>query len=127
MPHVPIIFKGEGKTIELTVTDANDVVIDLDTANEIIVRLLDENRNTIEKYNKGGTGGFMALDIPVPADGIMSLFLNADQADVAARGFMAAEVKMQFPDPNFDGGVIETVTLVESLARIKDSETQNDL
>ena len=127
MPHVDVIFRGEDKTIEITITDDNDVVIDLDTADEIIIRLLDESSNTIEKYSKTVQVGFKTLDIPTPALGIMNLFLNAAQTDVAAKGFMSAEIKMEFTDVNFDDNTLSAVTTIPSLAIIKDSETINDL
>ena len=127
MSHIEPIFRGEDKTIEITITDADDQVIDLDTADEIIVRLLDEFGNTIEEYNKGGGGEFRALDIPDPSLGIMNLFLNAAQTDTAAKGFMSAEIKMRFADVNFDDSTLDAVTTIKNLAIIKDSTTINDL
>lgn len=127
MPHVPIIFKGEDKTIVITITDANDEVIDLDTASEIVVRLLDESGNSIDQYNKAGSGEFRPLDIPDPSLGIMNLFLNADATDTAAKGFMSAEIKMRFTDVNFDDSTLDAVTTIPNVAIIKESTTVLDL
>lgn len=127
MPDVDIIFKGEDKTITITITDANDDLVDLDDAPEIIVRLLDESKNTIEKYSKTTQAGFRDLDIPDPASGEMNLFLNAAQTDVAARGFMSAEIKMEFVDVNFDDSTLDAVTTIPNLALIKESTTLLDL
>jgi len=122
-----IIFKGEDKTIEITVTDADDQVIDLDTASEIIVRILDESGNSIEEYNKAGGGDFRALDIPNPSLGIMNLFLNAAETDVAALGSVDVEIKMRFSDTDFDGDVADAVTTIKSIAEIENSATILDL
>ena len=122
------IFKGQDTTIQITVKDENDVVIDLATASEIIVRLLDEGNNTIEKYNKAGTEGFRALDIATPSSGIMDLHLNATQTDSANEGAtIEAEIKMRFTDSNFDDNTQDSVTIVKNIAVIRESQTILDL
>lgn len=121
------IFMGQDSTIQITVKDENGVVIDLDTASEIIVRLLDEGDNTIEKYNKAGTGGFRALDIATPSTGVMDLHLNADQTDTATLGVIKAEIKMRFTDADFDSSTQDSVTTVDNIAVLKESQTIADL
>ena len=127
MSNAELIYRGEDKTIIITVKDSNVVVIDLDTASEIIVRLLDENENSIEQYNKAGSGDFEALDIPVPATGVMNLFLNAIKTDVAAIGFLSAEIKMRFEDVDFDDDTFDAVTTIDNIARIVASQTKDDI
>jgi len=127
MPHVELIYRGEDKTIAITVKDALGAVIDLSTASEIIVRLLDVSGNTIEQYSKTIQVGFETLDIPAPASGVMNLFLNAAKTDIAAIGFMNAEIKMRFADTDFDDDTFDSVTTITSVARIVESTTKGDL
>jgi len=122
------IFKGEDTTIQITVKDENGVVIDLDTASEIIVRLLDEGDNTIDKYNKAGGGGFRALDITTPSNGIMDIHLNAAETDTANEGAtLKAEIKMRFTDTDFDSNTQDSVTIVDNIGVIRASQTLSDL
>ena len=122
------IFIGEDKTFKITVKDENGVVINLDNASEIIVRLLDEGGNTIEKYNKAGTSGFQALDIATRSSGIMDIHLNEAQTDLANIGAtINAEIKMRFTDGDFDDSTMDSVTIVENLGVIRDSQTILDL
>ncbi len=122
------IYMGEDTTISITVKDANDTVIDLDTASEIIVRLLDEGNNTIQAYNKAGGGIYDALDIASPATGVMELHLNALETDSAnVNTTMKAEVKMRFTDADFDDSTQDSVTVVDNIAVIRESQTISDL
>lgn len=127
MPHIEVTHRGEDKTIIITAKDADSNIIDLDTASEIIVRLLDESKNTIEKFSKTVTVGFETLDIPNPNTGIMNLFLNAAKTDVAAKGLVDAELKLRFADTNFDNDEFDAVTTIKNVTEIKDSKTKEDL
>lgn len=122
------IFQGEDTTIRITVEDDEGTIIDLDDTSEIIVRLLDEGDNTIEKYNKAGTGGFRPLDIATPSSGIMDIHLNAAETDSANIGaIVKAEIKARFSDTDFDSSTLDSVTVVENIGIIRESQTKDDL
>ena len=122
------IFKGQDTTIEITAKDEDGAIINLNTATEIIVRILDEGGNTIDKYNKAGTGGFRALDIVTPSTGIMKAHLNAAETDLANEGAtIKAEIKMRFTDFNFDGSTQDSVVTIDNIGIIRKSETKEDL
>ena len=122
------IFMGQDTTIQITVKDEDNLVIDLDTASEIIVRLLDEGGNTIEKYNKAGDSGFRPLIITDPASGVMDLNLNAAETDVAnVNTVVKAELKLRFTDTGFDSDTLDSVTTVDNIAVIRKSTTILDL
>lgn len=122
------IFQGQDITIQITAKDENGVVIDLDTTSEIIVRILDEGDNTIDKYNKAGGGGFRALDIATPSTGVMDIHLNAAETDTAEVGAtIKAEIKMEFTNSNFDSDTQDVVAIVDNLGIIRVSTTILDL
>lgn len=122
------IFKGQDVTIQITVTNDVGAIIDLGTTSEIIVRLLDEGGNTIEKYNKDGSGGFRALDIDTPSSGVMDLHLNAAATDLANEGaILNAELKLRFSDADFDSNTQDAVTIIDNLGVIRVSKTISDL
>lgn len=122
------IYIGQDTTFQITIKDELGVVIDLDTASEIIVRLLDEGGNTIDKYNKAGGGGFRALDIATPSTGVMDVHANSLETDVAnINTTISAEIKMRFTDADFDSSTFDSVTTVENLGIIRASKTILDL
>lgn len=122
------IFQGQDTTIQITAKDEDGVVIDLDTATQIVVRLLDEGDNTIDKYSKTTLSGFRLLNITTPSLGIMDMFLNAAETDLANIGAtVKAEVKMRFTDTDYDSNTFDAVTIVENIGIIRESETKSDL
>jgi len=122
------IFRGQDTTIQITAKDEDGVVIDLDTTTQIIVRLFDEGNNLIDKYSKTTLPGFRLLTIDTPSLGIMDIFLNAAETDVANVGAtVKAEVKMRFTDTDYDDNTFDAVTIVDNIGIIRKSQTKSDL
>lgn len=121
------IFQAEDKTFRITNKDDAGAVIDLDTATEIIVRVLDGDGNTIDKYNKAGGGGFRALDIATPSSGIMDVHLNEAESLLANVGsILEMEIRMTFANTDFDGNTQESPSSVKNLGIVRESRTKND-
>ena len=118
------IYQGQDITFRITNKDDTGTVIDLDDTSEIIVRVLDEGDNTLQAYNKAGTGGFEALDIATPSTGIMDVHLNAAQTDTAnENATLKMEIKATFTDSDFDDSTQDIVTVVDNLGIVRESTT----
>ncbi len=116
-----VIYKDSDTTIDLTITDGTGAPIDINTLSGLVVKIFQKDFD-IDKFSLQPQSGFRSIAIKDAANGIVQLYLNADNLNGGAIDEMIYyEVKTQVVNTNFDSGTEEKSSGIQTLALLKDT------
>lgn len=119
------IYKGEDKTISLTVKD-NGVAVDLDaTYNGILCYLYYYTGDVLAKYSKETLTGFDSLTVTDSANGVFQVKLQSAVTKTAKKGDVYAEIKTQATDVLYDSSSFHSIVDGIEIGTIEDSNSKN--
>lgn len=118
------IYRGEDKTIDFTLKNADGSAVDLDDLLGLVVIIYQFDKKTLAKYSKNALSGYDTIDITDAAAGKFSVKLQAKHTRAANLTEVFVEIKTQATQSGFDENKIESVVSDQSIAIIKDSITK---
>lgn len=120
-----VIYKGDDKTIRLSITE-NGVAYDLTAVQGYIIYLYYAKGNKIlKKYSKNVIEGFDTLSEVDAAGGVVDIYLQKADTKEAAIGDIDLEVKIQTENLEFDENTFHTITREVEVLTIKESVSKN--
>ena len=118
-----IIYQGEDKLFEVTITDPDLVAIDLDTIAGIIIYILDRHGNIVVKYSSNAQTGFETLTISDAVNGKVQFKLQSNITTTMVTGLVSADIKLEQEDAGYEDHTLHSVGVIIDIADIKETPT----
>lgn len=119
------IVKDTDTTIEITLTDANGVAIDLSTLSGYVVEVFQKPNKVLDQFSKNAQAGYRSVNETDIPNGVFEIYLNASNtANGMAGRDVFYEVKTLAVNANFDSGTEEKSTKPVLLGTLEESKTQ---
>ena len=121
------IYKGEDKTINLTVS-SDGVILDLSTVVDVVVIVYYKQTGAIlNKYKKIPATGYDSFTVVSAPAGTAKVLLQRATTLNAPDGPIVMDVKLQFTDASFQAGLFDAVSKGILLGQIVDTVTKGEL
>lgn len=118
-----IVYQGEDKLFEVTITDTGGTAINLGTIDGIVIYILNKRGETVVKYSSNAQSGFETLTISDAANGKVQFKLQSDITANVVKGMIRAHIKLEQDDAGYDDSTLHSVGVIIDIAEIKETPT----